>query len=190
MNKSEQTPGSKTQRSALPPRGLMLSLSVQVPLILWSWPLKPAAVSVLAGVTVLVAGVVLNVWAERLFRKNGVGVCPFSPVSRLISTGPYRFTRNPMYLGMVLLSGGVSLMTGLYFNLVASALLAIWLHFRFVLPEEDFLRGRLGVEYLVYASANSRWLGLPGPHLASMSAGASQSPELARTERCPSARVV
>jgi protein-S-isoprenylcysteine O-methyltransferase Ste14 len=111
----------------------------------------------------LAAGVVLNVWAERLFRKSGVGVCPFSPVPTLVSEGPYRFTRNPMYLGMVLLSASWPLMMGLYWNLWAAAALAVWLHFRFVLPEEEFLRERLGVGYLEYASRNPRWLGLPGP---------------------------
>jgi protein-S-isoprenylcysteine O-methyltransferase Ste14 len=111
------------------------------------------------------AGVVLNVWAERLFRKSGVGVCPFSPVPNLVITGPYRFTRNPMYLGMVLLSASWPLMMGLYWNLWPAAALAAWLHFRFVLPEEEFLRGRLGVSYLEYASRNPRWLGLPGPRV-------------------------
>ena len=53
--------------------------------------------------------------------------------------------------------------TGLYVNLWAAVALAVWLHFRFVLPEEDFLRDRLGVDYLAFASRNPRWLGLPGP---------------------------
>lgn len=165
MNKSEQAPESKARPKLLPPRGLVLSLLVQVPLILWSWPLSLAGTPVLIGVAMLAGGVVLNIEADRLFRRSGVGVCPFSPAPRLISEGPYQITRNPMYLGMVLISAAVPLMTRLYFNLWAPALLAIWLHFRFVLPEEEFLRERLGVEYLLYASGKPRWLGLPGPHL-------------------------
>lgn len=168
MNKSKPLPESNARRRLLPPRALMLSLLVQGPLILWSWPLKPAGVAALMGVAMLAGGFVLNIWADRLFRKSGVGVCPFTPVPSLLSDGPYRFTRNPMYLGMVLVGASVPLITGLYLNLWAAAVLAIWLHFRFVLPEEEFLRERLGVEYLLYASGNPRWLGLPGPHLAKM----------------------
>jgi protein-S-isoprenylcysteine O-methyltransferase Ste14 len=170
MSKSERASESKTRRRLLPPRGLLLSLVVQGPLILWSWPLAPPGASVLIGVALLAGGVVLNIWADRLFHKCGVRVCPFSPVPVLIKEGPFRITRNPMYLGMVLISAGVPLMTGIYIGLWAPAVLAVWLQIRFVLPEEKFLRQRLGMEYLLYASNHSRWLGLPGPRLAGMGA--------------------
>jgi protein-S-isoprenylcysteine O-methyltransferase Ste14 len=149
-------------------------LLAQGPLLLWSWPLNPARIPLLIGVAMLAGGTVLNIWADRLFHKSGVGVCPFSPVPCLISEGPYRITRNPMYLGMVLISAGVPLMTGLYFNLWAPAVLAIWLHIRFVLPEEEFLRERLGGAYLLYASDTSRWLGVPGPILVKTGVGSQQ----------------
>jgi protein-S-isoprenylcysteine O-methyltransferase Ste14 len=165
MKKSEELRGSSPRHGWIPPKVLLLSILLQVPLVLWSWPLQPAEVPAFAGAALLATGVVMNVWAERLFRKNGVGVCPFSPVPTLITTGPYRFTRNPMYLGMVLSSASVPLITGLYWNLWPAAMLAVWLHVRFILPEEQFLRDRLGVCYLEFASRNSRWMGLPGPRV-------------------------
>lgn len=165
MSQNDQSLGSHARPGLLPPKMLLLSLLLQVPPILWLWPPKPARVPALAGVAMLAAGAVLNVWAERLFRRAGAGVCPFSPAPNLVSTGPYRFTRNPMYLGMVLLSASGPLIAGLYWNLWAPAALAVWLHFRYVLPEEQFLRDRLGVDYLAYASRNPRWLGLPGPRV-------------------------
>ncbi len=174
MNKSEQVLGSHPRPGLLPPKALLLILLSQIPLVLWSWPLKPAIAPAFVGAAMLGTGVVLNVWAERLFRKSGVGVCPFSPVPNLVSTGPYRFTRNPMYLGMVLLSASWPLMMSLYWNLWPAAALAAWLHFRFVLPEEAFLRGRLGVGYLEYASRNPRWLGLPGPRVPQMGVRATE----------------
>jgi len=171
MSKCEQVLGSVTRRRLLPPRGLLLSLLVQVPLIVWRWPLRPAGVPALIGVALLAGGVLLNLWADRLFHENGVGVVPFSPVPVLISEGPFRITRNPMYLGMVLISAAFPLMTGLYLNLLSPAVLSVWLHIRFVLPEEEFLRERLGGDYLLYASGYPRWLGLPGPRLAKTGAG-------------------
>ncbi len=161
MSKSEQTPQSNARPRLLPPKALLLSLLVQLPLVLRSWPLKPTRVPVLVGIAMLTAGVAVNVWAERLFRKSGTGVCPLSPVSRLISEGPYRFTRNPMYLGMVLISASAAMIADVQLNPWAAAALAVWLHFQFVLPEEEFLRDRLGVAYLEYASRTPRWLGRP-----------------------------
>jgi protein-S-isoprenylcysteine O-methyltransferase Ste14 len=175
MIEFEQADKSNARRRLLPPRGLLLSLLVQTPLVLWSWPLEPVGMSVLIGMVLLAGGVLLNIWADRLFRQRGVGVCPFSPVPVLIKEGPFRITRNPMYLGMVLISAGVPLITGLYTGLWAPLLLAVWLQIRFVLPEENFLRERLGIEYLLYAGGHSRWLGLPGPRLSRMGAGAPRS---------------
>ena len=165
MNKIEHVCSADIKRRLLPPRALLLSLLVQLPAVLWSWPLNPRRVPALVGAAMAVAGCVLNVWAERLFRRKGVGVCPFSPTPNLVRTGPYRFTRNPMYLGMVLLSASGPLLMGLPWNLWSAVTLAVWLHFRFVLPEEKFLREHLGVGYLEYASRSPRWLGFPGPRI-------------------------
>jgi len=147
----------------LPPRALLLSLVAQIPLVAVFWPPSPKASMMVAGSACLFAGVVLNVWAERLFRRHDVGVCPFTPVAGLIRSGPYRVTRNPMYLGMILLTGGVALVTGLPLNLWSPAVYAVWLHRRFVLPEEDYLRRQLGSAYEDYVDNHPRWLGVPLP---------------------------
>jgi protein-S-isoprenylcysteine O-methyltransferase Ste14 len=162
MNESEQVHGSDRRHGLLPPRALLLSLLIQIPLVLLIWPPRPGRFLLACGMASLTAGVVLNVWAERLFRRAGVGVCPFSEVPNLVAKGPYRFTRNPMYLGLVLISASGPLITGLLWNLWPGVALAIWLHIRFVLPEEDFLRQHLGVAYLDYASRTARWFGSPG----------------------------
>jgi protein-S-isoprenylcysteine O-methyltransferase Ste14 len=106
----------------------------------------------------LAAGIGLNLWANREFQREGTAVCPFSPVHAVIARGPYLITRNPMYLGFVFLSAGVSLLTGVWVNLVAALVLMGWLHSAFVLPEEAFLRDRLGEPYEVYLSRHPRWL--------------------------------
>jgi protein-S-isoprenylcysteine O-methyltransferase Ste14 len=173
MNESEQVHGSG--RRLLPPRALLLSLAAQLPLVLLTWPPRPGRFVVDCGVAALTAGVVLNVWAERLFRRAGVGVCPFSQVPHLIATGPYCFTRNPMYLGLVLISASGPLMTGLLWNLWPAVALAVWLHVRFVVLEEAFLRQQLGVDYLDYASRTARWFGSPG---ATISHSAAQRRKL------------
>jgi protein-S-isoprenylcysteine O-methyltransferase Ste14 len=137
-----------------------VSILAQVPLTLLFWPPRPGLRTAASGAACLLFGVALNVWAERLFRRDGVGVCPFSPVPRLVRSGPYRLTRNPMYLGFVLLSAGVALVTGVPANLWSAAVFAAWLHLSFVLPEEAYLREQLGSEYDDYQRDHPRWLGL------------------------------
>ena len=163
MNATDLKSASLPSWGPLPPRCLLISILLQVPLTVRFWPLRPAPIAVCLGVALLAAAMVLNIWADRLFHSYGAGVRPFSPVAGLVSQGPFRFTRNPMYLGMVLASASLPLITSLYANFWAPAALAVWLHFRFVLPEEAFLRDLLGAPYLLYANTIPRWLGLPGP---------------------------
>ena len=86
---------SDRQSSLLPPRGLLLSLLGQVPLIIGNWPLKP---SMFAGLVVIAAGIALNIWAARLFERDSIGICPFSSTPVLVTRGPFVVTRHPMYL--------------------------------------------------------------------------------------------
>lgn len=158
MRESDTSFGST---NVLPPKALLVSLVAQAPLAALAWPLAPTSLQAIAGAAMLLGGTVLNVWAERLFRRAGVGVCPFSAAPRMVTSGPYRFTRNPMYLGMVMVSAGAALATGVLPNLVWCGLLGGWLHRRFVLPEEAFLTAKLGAEFERYRAAHPRWLGVP-----------------------------
>jgi protein-S-isoprenylcysteine O-methyltransferase Ste14 len=147
-----------SKQRILPPKGLLIALSAQLPLLASSVPLRPSRIEVVAGLVLLVAGVILNIWSERLFRRNDVGVCPFAPVPVLITTGPYRLTRNPMYLGLVCLNLGPTLLSGVLGNAWSSVAFFIWLHYAFVLPEEAFLKNELGAAFDQYARRVPRWL--------------------------------
>src|SRR5262245_1627302 len=130
----------KKKPRVLPPRGLLIALVAQLPLMAVTLPLQPSGIEIGTGVALLLAGATLNIWAERLFRWNDVGVCPFTNVPIVVTGGPYRLTRNPMYVGLVCLNAGATFVTGVLPNLWISVALAMWLHYAFVLPEEEFLR--------------------------------------------------
>lgn len=144
--------------SLLPPRGLLLALLGQIPLVIVGWPLRPGPLEILAGCALLAAGVVLNVWSARLFERDAVGICPFSPAAALVTRGPYAVSRQPMYLGFVAIALGTTLVTGVLANLWAPATYAVWLHYAYVLPEERFLRDRFGAAYDAYRERVPRWL--------------------------------
>jgi protein-S-isoprenylcysteine O-methyltransferase Ste14 len=111
-----------------------------------------------SGALLALPGLLLILGALGLFRRAGTRPEPWEPSSALVMTGIYRFTRNPMYLGMALVAGGV----GFYFeSIVAGLLLAgvIALMDRVVIPrEEDYLLRRFGAEYETYRSRVRRWL--------------------------------
>ena len=84
------------------------------------WPKVPGLPVVALGITVVIAGLILPVWAIFLFRREGTEVRPTSPTNRkLVAAGPYRFTRNPMYLGLVIQTLGIAIWVGAVPMLVA-----------------------------------------------------------------------
>ena len=157
----ETFPAAPRRAGMLPPRGLLIALVAQAPLVVLLWPLNPSWPWRAAGAAALLAGVGLNLWADVLFKRGRVPVCPFHPVPRLVQEGPYRYTRNPMYLGMVLISASAALLTGALPNLAIALLFALWLQLRFVLPEERFLLEQLGPAFEAYATRIPRWIGGP-----------------------------
>jgi protein-S-isoprenylcysteine O-methyltransferase Ste14 len=144
----------------LPPKGLLIALASQVPLLAATGLRRPTVPELAIGIGLLLLGCVLNVWAERLFRRDDVGVCPFTPVPVLVERGPYRVTRNPMYVGLVALNLSASFLTGVLANIWSSVAFALWLHYAFVLHEEAYLQREQGAAFSEYARHVPRWLPL------------------------------
>jgi protein-S-isoprenylcysteine O-methyltransferase Ste14 len=110
------------------------------------------------GVVGVIAGIVMAAISAGMFKKAGTGIVPFDEATALVKAGFYRFTRNPMYLGMFLMLIGVAILFG-----SAGAILPILVFFmiirnNFVLPEERFLEACFDQEYLDYKSSVRRWL--------------------------------
>jgi protein-S-isoprenylcysteine O-methyltransferase Ste14 len=119
------------------------------------WPgRRPASVALaLAGVLVALAGVIA-------FRRHRTTLNPLKPeaASALVSTGIYAFTRNPMYLGMLLVLVGWAVYLS---NLAAAALVPLFvpcLNRLQILPEERVLRAKFGAAFDVYAARVRRWI--------------------------------
>ena len=114
--------------------------------------------SQLVGVVVAGGGIVLIAICLGLFRRFRTRPEPWEPDQALIRSGVYRFTRNPMYLGMALLCAGVAIF---FESLPAFFLLAVTLVVidRYVIErEEAYLARRFGAEYDEYRTQVRRWL--------------------------------
>jgi protein-S-isoprenylcysteine O-methyltransferase Ste14 len=109
-------------------------------------------------VIAIVAGVTLAFTGASLFRRRGTGVVPFSPVTRLVTEGPYRFTRNPMYLGMVVTLAGAAITFGTLSPWLPIPLFAWWINRRFIAQEEVMLEEHFGADYLAFKKRVRRWV--------------------------------
>ena len=111
-----------------------------------------------AGIVLMGLAIALAVWAALLFRRAGTGIVPFSPATALVTSGPYRFTRNPMYLGLSgTLLGAAVLMGSITPFVVIPAFMAL-IADRFIQGEEAMLERAFGSRYLEYKARVRRWL--------------------------------
>ena len=110
-----------------------------------------------AGVVAVFLGIAMAAIPAGEFKNAGTGIKPFDEATILVTSGFYRYTRNPMYLGMFLMLTGAAFLMGS----VGAALpvLAFMLIIRnnFVMGEERFLEASFGQQYLDYKSTVRRW---------------------------------
>ena len=112
----------------------------------------------LLGLFWILLAVLLVLWSALYFRKNKTTIEPHSKPTALIVKGPYRFTRNPIYLAMVVASAGFAMWCAALSAVIPVIGLAIVLHRRFVIPEEEGLRAAFGAEADSYISKTKRWV--------------------------------
>lgn len=148
-----------SKRRIVPPVYFLAALLAMTALHVW----LPAANFVqpplsYIGIAFIVAGLSIAGAAAASFAKAGTPVVPFETSTTIVTTGLYRFTRNPMYLGMILVLLGVALLFGTVTPLLPIPLFVWVIRSRFVLPEEAFLEELFGAEYLAYKSRVRRWL--------------------------------
>jgi protein-S-isoprenylcysteine O-methyltransferase Ste14 len=110
------------------------------------------------GGAILVAGLALLVFAGGLFKRAGTDMIPFREVSALVTGGVYRFSRNPMYLGMAAVLLGCAVTVGSAMALLIPPLFMIIIEWRYIRPEETLLEGLFPEEYPVYRRRVRRWL--------------------------------
>jgi protein-S-isoprenylcysteine O-methyltransferase Ste14 len=115
-------------------------------------------ISAIGGLLLLTGGVGVIASARIHFSRTGQSPVPWKPSPELILRGPYRFTRNPMYLGVTLFELGLGLaVNNLWISLFAVPALLI-VHFIAVLPEERYLSEKFGESYRAYVARVRRYL--------------------------------
>ena len=125
-----------------------------------SWPVQvvPASVGAPLGVIVVLVAAALFISAVRTFRKAGTPVPGNRPTTTIVHAGPYRFTRNPIYLAFTLFQVGLAAWVN-SLGMLLTLLPALALMVLVVIPrEERYLEARFPSEYLPYKRQVRRWL--------------------------------
>lgn len=151
--------GTAHHRGPLPPvfflAGLLIAIGLHFKLPLatliaapWTW----------LGLLPLVLGLGITVMAARTFARAGTAIRPFHESSALVTSGMYRYTRNPMYLGMVLVLLGAAVLLGSLTPFAMPPLFALIIQMRFIRHEEAMLQNRFGEQYREFRARVRRWI--------------------------------
>jgi len=124
------------------------------------WPLtiEPASPARLAGAVMAAAGVALSLASVLRFRRAKTSLIPIRPATAFVVSGPYRFTRNPMYVGMAVVTIGLGLLLTTWWPILLLVPALILVQVLVIWPEERYLHRRFGVEYDAYTRRVRRWL--------------------------------
>lgn len=123
------------------------------------WPQGAAGYGLAAtGIAAIVAALLLDIAAFRAFRKHQTTIMPHQGASRLITDGPFRYSRNPIYLGNFLLVGGLGLVFGIVWLVIAALLAAFLVQKLAIEREEAHLALKFGDAWQAYARQTPRWL--------------------------------
>ena len=141
----------------LPPTLVLIHIAAGITLN-WLLPIKTPHAWGFLGLLLLGAAFGMTQWAKNVFNAAGTNIPPNKPATAIVSDGPYKFTRNPMYLSMVIGLIGLSLMAGLPIMLLTTAPLFYILDRHIIQPEETYLTQKFGENYSSYKSRVRRWL--------------------------------
>ena len=135
--------------------GLLIGVGLEV-----AFPVDPlpTVVTVVGAVAGIGGSLLLDVGAMQRFMRAGTPAIPFKPSTALVTSGPYRFTRNPMYLGMASLYVGLAFAFGLIWAFALLPVVVIVIDRLVIAREEPYLERLFGDEYLAYKGRVRRWI--------------------------------
>lgn len=120
--------------------------------------LGPAGtISYIAGLPLILLGAAVILAGTELFRREETAVRPWRTVTSLVTTGIYRFTRNPMYLGMALVHAGLAMCFNSFTALLLLPVAILIIQIQVIAREERYLFGKFGPEYAAYKKQVGRW---------------------------------
>lgn len=112
----------------------------------------------IVGAVLVVASGALSRWASGTMRRGGTNILPDKPTLSIVTDGPFRFSRNPLYVAASLLYLGLALMFNSVWPLVLFVPMLVVLDWGVIRREERYLEAKFGDAYLAYKARVRRWL--------------------------------
>lgn len=138
--------------------GIPFGVGAAVHFLLWEQAILPGTFALVLGLVLLIDGVLVASWTVFEMMRRGEHPEPHKPTNRIVDTGPFRISRNPIYLGFVLIGLGISFALNSVAQLVGSAGGAVAIHFLVIKREEVYLQSLFGEVYAAYRSTVRRWI--------------------------------
>jgi protein-S-isoprenylcysteine O-methyltransferase Ste14 len=151
---------SDTAGVIAPPPIIFLSGILVGGLLNLGWPLPFVFDVVRWGLAggLIVAGLALGLASIWAMRRAQTSVDPFEPSTAIVATGPYRYSRNPIYLGFVLISVGAACGLNSLWVILLLPVVIVTLHLGVIAREERYLERKFGETYLQYKASVRRWI--------------------------------
>ena len=131
--------------------GLLLNRRVPVPFL-------PRRIAHIVGWPLVGGGMLLAGWFFRTMKRADTPIDPREPVSRLVTAGPFRYTRNPAYLAMTMIYGGITSLANALPSILFLPAVLLVMRRGVIEREERYLEGKFGEEYLRYKARVRRWI--------------------------------
>ena len=143
-----------------PPPLIFLSGLLLGGLVSWFYPfpILPKTISIVLGILLIVAGIgaIAAIWRQMNAAKTNIE--PWKPTNKILDTGFYGYSRNPIYLAMILIYLGVSCLFNSIWFLPFLPLCLLIINFGVILREEKYLENKFGADYLNYKNRVGRWI--------------------------------
>jgi len=110
------------------------------------------------GIILILFGIIMNLWTDQLFKKTHTNVKYHKIPNKLIVSGPFKFSRNPMYLGMLAILLGVAIIIGNLISFIFPIIFIIIINKKHISTEEKNMEKTFGKEYLKYKNKVRRWI--------------------------------
>lgn len=170
MNPTSDLPGAPTLRNASDARSASDLRVIAPPPLVYAGaivigalldrlvPLGSAPRVAWLGAVLIALGLAGSIWAVATFRRAGTSLIPRGQTRAFVATGPYKLTRNPMYVGLTLQAIGLLLILGSVWGYALLAVALVIIHIGVIKPEEAHLEARFGQDYLDYKRRVRRWV--------------------------------
>ena len=144
----------------IPPPIVTLVFSLSIYFSREMFPAIEIQYSLYLGIFLLLSGFFILVSAVRLFRKDKTTVNPLSPeqATKLVTDGIFKYSRNPMYLGMAFILGSIAVFFNLLGGIILIALFCAYITKFQIIPEERAMRNLFSDDFEKYIKSTRRWI--------------------------------